>query len=112
MDGINILNQTMIMETATWYVPAIIICIITTIVCIVIAFESYNDKIKIFGIITAIIFAFATFVVLSIDPKVETDRYRYEATVGDYIRFTDVYEKYDIVERRGDIWVLEDKENE
>ena len=43
-------------------------------------------------------------------PDVPTDRYRYEVIVGDYVRFTDIYEKYNVVERRGEIWVLEDKD--
>lgn len=110
MDGINILNQTVIMETVGWYMPAIIILGLLACICFGIAFDTFDDALKVFGVIAGIVFALATIAIGVWEPKVETDRYRYEATVGDYIRFSDVYEKYDIVERRGKIWVLEDKE--
>jgi hypothetical protein len=37
-------------------------------------------------------------------------RFRYECTIDESVSMTDVYERFEIIERRGDIWVLEDKE--
>lgn len=39
-----------------------------------------------------------------------TGRYRYECTINETTLINEIYEKYDVIERRGDIWVLEDKE--
>lgn len=35
---------------------------------------------------------------------------RYECLIDESVSMTDVYERYKIIEQRGDIWVLEDKE--
>lgn len=110
MDGIHILNQTVIMETVGWYVPVLFICGILAGICFAIAIDTYDDGLRGFGVIVGIVLICILIAIGVWEPKVETDRYRYEATVGDYIRFSDVYEKYDVVERRGEIWVLEDKE--
>lgn len=37
-------------------------------------------------------------------------RYQYECLIDDTISYTEIYDKYDVVEQRGSIWVLEDKE--
>ena len=42
---------------------------------------------------------------------IPTGRYRYECTIDDDASFIDIYEKYIVVERRGDLWVLEDKDD-
>ena len=41
-----------------------------------------------------------------------TGRYRYECTIDESVSMKEVYERYEIIEQRGDIWVLEDKEVE
>ena len=40
-----------------------------------------------------------------------TGRYRYEVTIDDSVSITEVYDHYNVVEQRGDIWILEDKED-
>lgn len=40
--------------------------------------------------------------------KVET---RYECTIDDTTSFIEIMENYDVVDRRGDIWILEDKDD-
>lgn len=110
MDGLHILNQSLIMEIAHWYAPALFIIGLLVGVCFMIAFNTHNEGLKGLCIPTGIILFIIFIIIGAWEPKAETDRYRYEAIVGDYIRFTDVYEKYNVVERRGEIWVLEDKE--
>lgn len=41
---------------------------------------------------------------------IHTDRQRYECIINENTSFSEIAEKYDIVEKRGDIWILEDKE--
>lgn len=42
----------------------------------------------------------------------ETGRYRYEVTIDDNVAFKELYEKYDIIEQKGKIYVIEEKEVE
>lgn len=44
--------------------------------------------------------------------KRETGRNRYECLIDSTTPFVEVGENYDIVEQRGDLWVLEDKVDE
>lgn len=34
---------------------------------------------------------------------------QYECTIDSNVSFVELYEKYDVIEQRGDIWVLEEK---
>jgi hypothetical protein len=43
-------------------------------------------------------------------PIEPTGRFRYECTIDETVSMKDVYERFEIIEQRGDIWVLEDKE--
>lgn len=36
---------------------------------------------------------------------------QYECTIDNKASFVELYEKYDVIEQRGDIWVLEEKTN-
>lgn len=36
---------------------------------------------------------------------------QYECTIDSNVSFVELYEKYDVIEQRGDIWVLEEKAN-
>lgn len=40
--------------------------------------------------------------------KVET---RYECAIDDTASFIEIMENYDVIDRRGDIWILEDKDD-
>lgn len=42
----------------------------------------------------------------------ETGKNRYECLIDDKTPFVEVAENYDIVDRRGDLWILEDKADE
>ena len=42
--------------------------------------------------------------------EVPTNRYRYEVTIDESVTITEIYDNYDVIEQRGDIWILEDKE--
>lgn len=44
--------------------------------------------------------------------KVESGRNRYECLIGDTVPFVEVVENYDIVSQRGNLWILEDKDEQ
>lgn len=43
---------------------------------------------------------------------IPTGKYQYEITIDDAVSFNEVIEQYDIIERRGEIFVVEERENE
>ena len=114
LEGITILNKEVIMGMPEWFGTVMLTLFITLIVSVIGLFVSMLfDGYKLF-IIVGIVCVFSALGCMFVPlctPEVETDRYRYEVTVGPYVRFTDIYEKYDVVERRGEIWVLEDKDD-
>ena len=82
------------------------IATISFIVCIV----SSNKKIwKPAGILSLILYLITCFLITS-GPKVETGRQEYMVQFNDDISFVEIYDKYDVIEQRGDIWTIQDKE--
>lgn len=110
MEGIHILNTTAVTEIVDWYIPIIILCGSLAGICFLIASETYRDGLQIFFGILALIFLLALIIIGAAEPKVKTDRKRYEVTIDESASLIDVYKKYDVIEQRGQIWILEDKE--
>lgn len=104
IEGVEILNQTMIIKSPTWFLFTVSILIGLVLICFM---ESGKSKLPIF---IALLLVLALLIMLSINPKEITGRYRYEAAVDESVSFTEMYERYDVVEQRGQIWILEDKE--
>lgn len=108
----EILSQTPIMgwdpsykSLALKLLIAMVIGFIATLVCI-----ACNGDIS--AMITGgftILCAIALFVVSCLSPKVPTDRNEYIVKLDD-ASFVEIYEKYEVVERKGDVWILQDKE--
>lgn len=42
--------------------------------------------------------------------EVESGRNRYECLIDDTVPFVEVVENYDVVSRRGELWILEDRD--
>lgn len=42
----------------------------------------------------------------------ELDRYKYHCTISDEVYFVEFYEKYEVIERNEDLWVIQEKEIE
>ena len=59
------------------------------------------------------ILVFVTAVVLVLHITAEpTGRCRYEVTISPDVSVVDLLERYDVTDRRGDIWIIKDKEIE
>lgn len=117
MDGVHILNQTEIMtypEVLRSYLIILAIIIVLSLFVLKMA-DEYDWK-------TLGLCSFASFLLSSVLMficflafiftlnSVHTGRYRYEATVDDSVTFNNIMKKYEVVEQRGEIWILEDKE--
>lgn len=111
MDGITILNTTIVDDYAQWVLPTVLALGIVCIVAIVLMPNSNNTGIIIFGIISVLAMIAMPIIVITSKSHWRTnERNQYECIIDDSVSINEVYENYNVIERRGDIWVLEDKE--
>lgn len=106
----TILYSEPVMATA-WYVPFLVCCLL---ICVVICVISMMEDWYLVGTLSCImaIVIFFTLIVVSkmgLD-EVETERERYEVILDDTYSAATLYANYEVIEQRGQIWVIEDKE--
>ena len=84
-----------------------------TLICLIACTELYHSY-NTLSMISAILFL-VSFVCLLYQlytaEEIPTGRYKYEVTIDESVQFIDIYDKYEVVEQRGEIWVLEDKDD-
>jgi hypothetical protein len=111
MPGVNILNQEAVTENPDWSVWALIILAIVAVVCwIIVASRNENEIFDFIICLLGVGCGLAFFAVMLFDPQAPTDRYRYECTIDESVSIQDIYDNYEVIEQRGQIWILEDKE--
>lgn len=108
MQGIEILNRTMINEKPLWTCIVLIVCMAFGALCYGLIEIVSSDVLAIFGVIGTIVCIIIGFIALVYHEP--TGRYRYEAIVDEKVSIQEVYEKYNIIEQDGKKWILEDKE--
>ena len=103
LEGITVLNQYAAMEfdVVAFFGSFMIISIVGGIIALVTDCEF---------LFYLMMFTGAVFVSAPLAYNESEDRYRYECSIDESVSMTDVCERYEIIEQRGDIWVLEDKE--
>ena len=108
----TILNQTEVMVSIIpeKFFLLIVICSIIAFICAIMALTSVGCPD--FCTIAVVIFFIACITITFIGDTFTkpSGRYRYECLIDDTVPYTEIYDKYDVVEQRGSIWVLEDKE--
>jgi len=98
----------------TWsigcWIGVIIVAIIITLAVIVIK-ESieYSEGLGLFFGIALITLAAVILFVLILPHEVTTTVNTYEVTMNETVSFNEVMDKYNFIEKRGDIYVLQDK---
>ena len=111
----SILNKTEILKdvTPTWWYAILIASVVALIVMVFIEKKTesiFPALIIALTIIFGLIWSYGVKPIVTKE-DVPTGRYRYECTIDDDASFVDITEKYVVVEQRGEIWVLEDKED-
>lgn len=108
IEGITILNQTEIMELPGWCKIGICLCILSAIIILIVGIAANDTEVKMSAAIP--IMSTLLLLIFGLCDSGGTGRYEYEVTIDESVDFIDIYEKYDVIEQRGEIWVLEDKE--
>ena len=113
MEGVTIPNTTPITGLPLW---VIILCIIACLVLVmfdamiiadIIVFKRKTRKIL---IVTFTILAIAAISLFGyLNEVYETGHHYYECVIEDTASFNEIMNTYEIVDQRGDIWVLKDK---
>lgn len=112
MDGITILNTIIVDDYAQWVLPTVLALGLICLVALVLMLNSNDTGVVIFGTISLLaMIAIPTIVITSKSHWRANERNQYECIIDDGVSINEVYENYNVIERRGDIWVLEDKEN-
>lgn len=112
MSGINVLNVTQIMESPSWAALLIVfgvLCLWIFIALIVASFQFEKIMPVIIGCILLVISLISFRIGIQYLGTVPTGKYKYEVTIDKDVSFTELNSKYNIIEQRGNIYILEDK---
>lgn len=113
MDGITILNTIIVDEYAQWVLPTVLALGFICIVALVLMLNSNDKGVIIFGTISLLAMIAMPIIIDTSESHWRTnERNQYECIIDDSVSINEVYENYNVIERRGDIWVLEDKIDE
>lgn len=113
IEGMEILNKTEITEIIfpDWICPILFIGFIVAVILGLFLSFYFNSPQILIGV-GFLYFLFCGLVAgVGYSSKKEdfTGRYRYEVTLSDDVSIKAIYEQYNVIEVRGDIFILEDK---
>lgn len=102
LEGITVLNTSAAVDfnAAIFFISFIIVLIVGAIISALLDAES---------LFYVLLFVGALFICTPLAYGESEDRLRYECTIDESVSMIEVYERYEIIEQRGDIWILEDK---
>lgn len=114
MDGITILNTIVVDECAHWVLPVSLSLAIVCIGAFLLMITSSGGADTIcFGIVSVLALIGVLIIVIGSQKHWRTnERNQYECIIDDSVSINEVYENYNVIERRGEIWVLEEKTDE
>lgn len=110
MDGVIVLNVVERTRLPDWAIIGILLCIFAMAVFFIELLTGNTTKIMNICGIGLACGLFLTLVFWAVGKGITPDRWmQYECTIDKNVSFVELYEKYDVIEQRGDIWVLEEK---
>lgn len=112
MEGVTVLNRIDIVGGPVWFVWAIIGLVFVGALCLAVGISKPYEWYSVAAGVMAILCVLGIFILIIISDEIQkpTGRYQYEVIIDDTVSVTELYEKYEVVEQRGEIWVLKDKE--
>lgn len=110
IEGIEVLNKVPIMEpyrNSLGEIAALLFAIFFIVTLVLFANGLDFLIAGISAIITIILLATS---ILLYELQKETGRYEYQCIISDEVLFVDMYEKYEVVSKNGELWTIRDKE--
>lgn len=106
----TIVNQYPVMEPViSPWVFLVLICFVS--ISLLIAFWLFQKRTWVLGFsLVVLALILCGICCYGLFAKVESGRNRYECLIDDTVPFVEVAETYDVVSQRGDLWILEDKD--
>lgn len=106
VEGITVLNKIAVTGIPSWIALSAIILftigLLVFIVSLIADGPAWTAIISLVGLLILVICSI-------LDATIKTGEYQYECIIDDSVSYNEVVENYNIIEQRGDIWVLEDK---
>ena len=109
LEGIEILNKTEIMKP-TIFVGILFVGLIVGIILLLVGVVSDFNVISILG--GAISFICIILNATPLADEQPTGKYKYQVLIDETVSMTDFYEKYEVIDKEGQIWTIKEKENE
>ena len=110
IEGITVLNQTEITDMPKCFGFIIGTCMLLTVLFFIGMIIFDNITLGLLSLIAGVCCLIS--VLIGGINEQPTGRYEYECIIDESVDFVDIYKKYKVIEQRGDIWVLVDKESE
>lgn len=116
MEGITIINTIPIYAAAnTWMITVAMSCILAAFVIAILGyiFQHYAIFTVLLVACLALLLTCVVFIAIhAFSDNINTDeieKYQYEVLVDDSVRFNDFNDKYEVVDHRGEIYIIEEK---
>lgn len=115
LEGIEILNQTEIMEVPMLINRIRLILLSTTLICALLGWVMLfigKRKISLAGFIIAILCGITGLAIaLNLNNfKEPTGKYEYQVTIDESVSMTEFYERYEVIDVEGKIYTIREKE--
>ena len=116
INGITILNEEVCNKSSTGlHILCALVFIIFVLIGMCIIIDSIRDRVyeQMFFLVLIIPMCVWTFFATISTPERLNDTYtKYEVTISDDVSMKEFTDKYSIIEQRGDIYVIKEKEND
>ena len=109
MDGVTILNTIEVTGVSRNVIIAFVVSFFIALFLTLILQASKNSCVLFFLLIDLIVFLGCVFVSWYQSENHKTGKLRYEVTIDDTVSMTEFNKKYEIVEQRGDIFVVKER---
>lgn len=106
----TIVNQYPIMELMTPLWVILLLCIVTCVFAFLATKALIEKDRRIAIVLFGVTLVFGIALSLAENIKQEGKRNRYECLIDDTVPFVEVAENYDVVSQRGELWILEDRD--
>lgn len=105
----EILNQYPVMEPViSLWVVVVLICF--AVISLLMAILALQERVWVLGFSLVALSLVLGGILFYGSAKRESGRNRYECLIDDTVSFVEVAENYDVISRRGELWILEDRD--